>query len=211
MSVSARGKPSRVRVLETVKKLDSPTLSQLSNELKMSKTAILKQVSLLERDGVISRTYVQTGKGRPVCKVNVTNNAYDQLQDIYRSIAEDALSYVEKKFGCSMIKEIMALRNEKLIEEYRMELTGRDWESILKKFEEMRNREGYLAEVTERQDGSIEISEFNCPLIKIAEKYREACSFERDFLSYIFGMEIIQMSNVLENSRSCKFILREKL
>ena len=58
MSVSARGKPSRVRVLETVKKLDSPTLSQLSNELKMSKTAILKQVSLLERDGVISRTYV---------------------------------------------------------------------------------------------------------------------------------------------------------
>ena len=40
------------------------------------------------------------GKGRPVCKVNVTNNAYDQLQDIYRSIAEDALSYVEKKFGC---------------------------------------------------------------------------------------------------------------
>ncbi len=210
MSVSARGKPSRVRVLETVKKLESPTLSQLSTEMKMSKTAILKQVSLLEKDGAISRTYVQTGKGRPVCKINVITDAYEQLQDTYRSIAEDALSYIEKNFGCDMIKEVLATRNEKLLEQYRIELINRDWEGMLGKFEEMRNKEGYLAEVSEREDGTIEISEFNCPLMRIAEKYREACSFEKNFLSEIFGMDVIYMNTVLENSKACKFVLSEK-
>ena len=210
MSELARGKPSKVRLFETVKKMESPTLTQLSNEMGISKTAILKQVNLLEKDGVISRTYVSTGKGRPVCKVNVTNRSYDQLQDTYRSIAEDALSYVEEKFGCTLINEIMATRNIRLVNKYRLELQDTSWELMLKRFEEMRNTEGYLAEISQWDDGTIEIAEFNCPLMRIAEKYHDACEYEKKFFQEIFHMEVIKMTTVLENTRACRFVLKER-
>jgi predicted ArsR family transcriptional regulator len=210
VDVSDRGKSSKLKILETIKRLNSPTLTRLSLEMGISKTAVLKHVEVMERKGILTRTYVSTGRGRPICKLSITEKAYDEMQNIYRNIAEEALSYVENNFGCSLIKEILAIRNGKLVEEYRVNLQNLPWEEMLRRFTELRNMEGYIAEISDSSDGSLRIIEYNCPLMKIAEKYHESCEAEKKFFEELFHMDVTFMNTVLENSRACTFVLKVK-
>jgi predicted ArsR family transcriptional regulator len=201
---------SSLRVIEEIKKMGNPSLSELARELGISKTAVLKHVYSLERQGFVERSYVATGRGRPICRISVTENASGELQNIYQQIAQEALSYIEENFGCSLINRIMEIRNEKLIVRYSEGFSDLEPVEMVKKLENIRNREGYIAESDHISEGVYELKEYNCPLIKIAEKYRTACEFERKFFESLLGMDVTIAKTVFDDARGCTFILKEK-
>jgi predicted ArsR family transcriptional regulator len=207
---SGRTNRSSLKVIEGIKKIGNPSLSELSRELGISKTAVLKHVYSLERQGYVERTYVTTGRGRPICRISITENATGELQNIYQQIAQEALSFIEENFGCSIINRIMELRNEKLTVKYKKIFEQLDYTEMVKKLAEIRDREGYIAESDHISEGLYQLKEYNCPLIKIAEKYRSACEYERKFFEDLLGMDVSIIKTVFDDVHGCTFLIREK-
>ncbi len=210
MVETGRSGRSNFKVLETIKKLGTPSLSDLAKEMKISKTAVLKHIYSLERQGYVERSYVTTGRGRPVCRISLTDNASGEFQNIYQQIAQEALSYIEENFGCALINKVLEARNEKMLKRYEDIFKDMETGKMVSKLEEIRNREGYIAESDHLIEGKYELKEYNCPLIKIAEKYRSACEYERKFFEDLLNMDVSIIKTVFDDSRGCTFILKER-
>ncbi len=198
----------KTKLLLTVKRNGEPSLSELSQILGISKAAVLKHISELEREGMLERTYVPSGKGRPVCKVFITEKGHNVLPKSYSSLALEALEYVEKNLGLEGVSEVLHLRSAKILEEYRKTIEPMDESLLVDNLRTLRNSDGYMAEIKKLSERTFELCEYNCPILQISEKYSEACNSERELFQDLLGAEIESTHRIISGAKTCRFVIK---
>ncbi len=199
---------TKTRLLLLVKKSGGVSLSQLSEALGVSKAAVLKHVCEMEREGLLQRKYVPSGKGRPICKVSITERGHEILPKSYSFIAMEALDYVNEKIGREGVNQILQTRTGKILKQYGaiMENLGHDQRVL--KLRELRDIDGYMAESRKLDDETFELCESNCPIMQISEKFSEACSTERHLFSELLGADVETTHRVVDGAKTCRFLIR---
>lgn len=199
---------TKTRLLLLVKKLGGVSLSQLSEALGISKAAVLKHVCEMEREGLLQRKYVPSGKGRPICKVSITERGHEILPKSYSFIAMEALDYVNEKIGREGVNQILQTRTGKILKQYGaiMENLGHDQRVL--KLRELRDIDGYMAESRKLDDETFELCESNCPIMQISEKFSEACSTETHLFSELLGADVETTHRVVDGAKTCRFLIR---
>ncbi len=200
----------KTKLLLTVKRNGEPSLSELSEILGISKAAIIKHIAELEKEGMLERAYVPSGKGRPVCKVYITEKGHSVLPKSYSSLAIDALDYVEKNMGMQGVTDILHFRSSKILEDYRKSLDGTDEETLVGKLKSLRNSDGYMAEVKKLSENVFELCEYNCPILQVSEKYSEACNTERKLFEDLLGADIESTHRIVSGAKTCRFVINFK-
>src|SRR5207247_11436537 len=87
---------AKKQILLTLKRRGSVSLSDMAEELRISKMAALKHLNVLEAKGLVERSFKAGGRGRPPAFFNLSKNPATGLPDAYTHLTMRPLNFTDE-------------------------------------------------------------------------------------------------------------------
>ncbi|MDH2904797.1 MAG: transcriptional regulator [Methanomassiliicoccales archaeon] len=199
---------TRNAIVALVKQNGETNMKSIATSLGISKMAVSKHLSNLERDRLVQKKVVRSGVGRPEYRYSLTPNAHYLFPTSYPYMALSALSFIEEKVGKIGISEFFERRKGELIERYSSRLTGLSLEDKVAELAKIREEEGFLAESDKLSDGTEVLAEHNCPLMQVATRYNAACTVELELFRALLGEKVERTHWMADGQHMCRYLIR---
>ena len=201
-------------------------LVELANVMKISRMAVHKHLTVLQKRGLVESTETRGHVGRPRMVYQLTSQSKTVFPKSYSAIATHALDFIERNMGKEAIEKVLRERQSELFDQYYKRLKDLDFDKRVKELAKIRDEEGYMAEskkMTSRSSissqgmkkegergGKHVLLEYNCPIIHIAEKHWEACSVETELFEKVLDAKIETTHRAAKGDLICKFLIKER-
>lgn len=202
---------TRNAIVALVKQKGETSMKLIAASLGISKMAVSKHLSNLERDRLVQKRVVRAGVGRPEYRYSLTPNAHYLFPTSYPYIALSALSFIEEKVGKTGISEFFQRRKGELMERYSSRLSGLSPEDKVAELARIREEEGFLAESDRLSDGTEVLAEHNCPLMQVASRYNAACAAELELFRELLGDRVERTHWMVDGQHMCRYLIRPVL
>lgn len=197
-------------VLLLLKRKGEVSLGELATFLHISKMAVLKHVNALEANRLVQRSFRPGGRGRPRVYFRLTQDAAHLFPKAYSQITLAALSFVEQELGRDAVETVLERRSQDVYARHRGKFDGNGLPERVKTLAQIRDEEGYMAELGARRKDSFELLEYNCPIIAVAEEYGEACAVERELFQKLLRANVDVTHRVVAGAPVCRFMIRRR-
>ncbi|MGR5070477.1 MULTISPECIES: helix-turn-helix transcriptional regulator [Vibrio] len=195
------------RILQIVKRDGSVTAKQLSSELEMTTMGARQHLQGLEDDGILSIHDVKVKVGRPTRHWSLTQKGHEQFTDRHGELTIQFIEAVEHTFGKEGLNKVTSEREKLTLQHYQQHLTPCDsLESKLKMLVSLREKEGYMAELEQDEQGFILI-ENHCPICKAATRCPSLCLSELNVFQALLGIEtkVERTEHIISGQRRCVY------
>lgn len=183
------------------------SVDDLSPQLGISPTATRQHLSILERDGLITRTSVKEKVGRPKVFYSLTEKSEKLFPKAYSELVKWVIKDMIERAGPEAVRAMMGRFGTEQASYYkeRVESDG-DVESVV----EILNELGTYAEL-KREDGHLQIREYNCLVYEIAMEFGEiVCEFDRSFIGSLLNTNVELKSCIARGDKCCSFEVEAK-
>ena len=189
--------------------------SNLSVYMGISVQAMRRHLRSLELDGLVASNPISEGPGRPSNLWKLTLEGQNLFNDASGSekFALELLDSIEDTLPNEMISSLLSNQSLQKKELYRRLIGNGKLTVRLEKLVQLRNAEGYMAEIHELKDGSSSwvLNAFHCSIRSIAEKYPIICDQELELIRSIFhDCQVTRVQWRLESGHSCGFQITPK-
>ena len=220
------------KLLYYLKIMQQAGLDELANVMKISRMAVHKHLTLLQKRGLVESIETRGHVGRPRMVYQLTSQSKTVFPKSYSAIATHALDFIERNMGKEAVTKVLRERQSELFDQYYKRLKDLDFDERVKELASIRDEEGYMAEskktskssASRRGDegsggsgegqggggGKHVLLEYNCPIIHIAEKHWEACSTEAELFEKLLGADIETTHRAAKGDLICKFVIKER-
>jgi predicted ArsR family transcriptional regulator len=198
------------QILLILKREGEVDLEGLSQRLSISKMAAYKHVRELEERGLVERFAKRMGVGRPRLGLRLASGASSIFPQAYSDLTCFALQYIEEKLGREGVETALRRRQMQVLSEYEKRVRGKTLEERVRELAELRDSEGYMAEVKVSPGGHYELLEYNCPILAVAERYWEACNVERELFRRVLGADVETTHRVVAGDHVCRFLIKAR-
>ncbi|KIL49512.1 helix-turn-helix transcriptional regulator [Jeotgalibacillus soli] len=203
-------KSTKEKILDLLKKEEHLTVNDLTNRLEITHMAVRKHLIKLEKDGVIATKAIKQPVGRPLQMYMLSKKAQDYFPKNYEGISVDILHDIKEIHGEESVELLFKKREDRLTQEYRGRLDEKT--SPREKLNELaaiQNDKGYMAELTEVDENTFELTEYNCPIFSVAKDFKVACRCETELFKNILGTEQINRTCCqTDGDNYCKFLFK---
>jgi predicted ArsR family transcriptional regulator len=187
---------------------------QLAAALGASRTGVLQQLRALETAGLVERQTVRHGVGRPRHIYDVTPDAQDLFPTNYEGLAASLLVAIGAIGGDTLLEEVFTARRRQLGQRIRRELRERvgPKASLADRVRELaviQDEQGYLCEMSQGPDGTLELRECNCAIFDVARRTDLACQAELDLFRQVLGANVVRRSHIASGDRCCSYAISE--
>jgi predicted ArsR family transcriptional regulator len=191
----------RSNILDVLKRKNS-SVDELSPQLGISPTAIRQHLSILERDGLITRTSVKEKWGRPKVFYSLTEKSEKLFPKAYSEFFKWIIKDIIEREGPEAVRALMGRLGTEQASYYKERVSGDGGvESVV----EILNELGTFAEL-DRADGHMLIKEYNCLVYEIAMEFGEImCEFNRSFISSLLNSSVELKSCIVRGDKCCSF------
>jgi DeoR family transcriptional regulator, suf operon transcriptional repressor len=180
------------------------TARDLVGRLGASLNAIRHHLKELETESLVVRQREQRGIGAPV-HVYVLSAAGENLfPRRYDVLLTETLGRLEGSGGRPAIVEAMEERYRKLSTRLQSELADASGPERLKTVAQFLAAEGYMADWTD-SNGSLSLTEHNCAIRAVAEKFPEICELEERFLRDVLAAGVERRTHILTGCQACEY------
>lgn len=201
---------SRSAALTVLKRTPNASLEEVARGLGISKVAALGHMQRLESDGLVERSYRAGRVGRPRVLFRLTEKGATLFPHAYTEMSICALQFIERRLGRAAVGELLSQRAG--------EVSDRNWARVrsgplparVTELARVRTEGGYMAEVSGRRSGSVELREYNCPILALAREYPEACETERRMFESLLKARVEVSHRVVAGDSLCRFLIRER-
>jgi len=110
---------------------------------------------------------------------------------------------IEKNEGREKVESIFKWRKNRLLKDIKDILS--DKKTFREKvfgFKDFLESNSYFVDLSET-NGHYTLSQFNCPIYRLASEYREACRYELQMYRDIFGKEVNREGCIADGNPSC--------
>jgi predicted ArsR family transcriptional regulator len=199
------------KVLYYLKVMQKARLQELAKSMKISKMAVHKHLTRLQKRGLVESIEIREGVGRPKMQYRLTSKSKTIFPRSYGALAVCALDFIEKNMGKEGVEKVLRERQVELFNKYHERLKNLNFDQKVKELAKIRDEEGYIAESKKnrRQNGHI-LLEYNCPILEIAENHWEACTTETELFEKLLGAKIETTHRAAKGDMVCKFVIKEK-
>ncbi|MEX2081055.1 MAG: transcriptional regulator, partial [Dehalococcoidia bacterium] len=150
------------------------------------------------------------GPGRPKYAFHLTQAGEACFPRMYSDLTNELLEYVESE-DPELVGRIFERRSRRRLEMARERLRGKAFADRLAELTRQLDEDGYLADVQKRPDGSYVITEHNCAVLGVAQRYGHACASEIDFLrAALPDAEIERTSHIVSGAFACTYAIRPR-
>jgi len=199
---------TRNEILQLLRRNGQMTAGELSGELGVGAVGVRQHLATLCEDGLVAAVGVRRGLGRPSHLYALTDKAGQRFPRAYESIALDALGYVAAT-GEAQIELLFEQRARRLAAQYQSCLSGASVEERVALLAGLLNDQGYMCEWERADDGSIMLTEHNCPIDCVARAFPQACECELRLYEELIGAPLAQISTIAGGSARCCYRISE--
>jgi predicted ArsR family transcriptional regulator len=197
------------KILQTIKRQGAVTAKQLSEEFGMTTMGARQHLQSLEDDGIVAFDDVKVKVGRPTRHWSLTQQGHSQFSDQHGDLTIQVIDAIENLFGKEGLAKVAAEREQYTLKHYQTALSGYDnLRSKLEKLTQLREKEGYMAELQDEGDHYILI-ENHCPICKAATHCPSLCQSELNVFKELLKEEchVSRTEHVITGERRCTYIL----
>jgi predicted ArsR family transcriptional regulator len=177
--------------------------------LGASRSGVAQQLRALDTAGLVTRTAVRHGVGRPRHLYDVTPEAQDLFPSNYDGLATGLLAAILEVGGESLVEEVFAARRRQAEARLRAEMeaslpANAPLEDRVRELARLQDELGYLAEA--RLDGAtLTLIEHNCAVLDVAEASPVACRAELELFERVLGTEVRRERHIASGDRCCEY------
>ena len=209
-ATSARTIDSIIRLLKTNGPSDA---SKLASQLQISDAAVRQHLYRLRAQNLACNVEEKRPMGRPAKLWSLTEKAHQRFPDSHAELTCRLLASIEDVHGAEGLKHIVCRCAHDQITQYKSKIRSSDpLKSRLKSLAEIRNQEGYMAEVEESDDGSYVFVENHCPICFVVQTRNEFCDAELDVFKATLGEDALveREEHIFQGDRRCAFRVRQR-
>lgn len=194
-----------INILRTVGPL---TVGELGDRLGITHVAVRRHLTSLERDGLVTSVQERLPMGRPTRVYSLTDAADELFPKKYGSLTLEVLDFMNVA-GEDLVERFFAARGQSMVEKYGPEVTqGKSLEERVSLLTEVQQANGYLAEWSKGEDGSLVLKEFNCPVHQVSRRYQHACHHELEFFKTVLGTDKVErVECIAKGGTSCRYAI----
>jgi predicted ArsR family transcriptional regulator len=131
----------------------------------------------------------------------------------YDTFALDALEDIIDHGGPDAVGAVLARRCDKLVAQYEATLDGCcELEARVAGLTRIRDDAGYIAEYACNGDGELVLTENNCAVHKVAERYPAVCAMELELMRRVMGpdVEVTRVAHTMAGDAVCAYRIRAR-
>ena len=205
---------TRRKVLLLLRKHPGVTVAELSSQLQLTAMGVRRHLDALEAEGLVEPTQcARKGPGRPASGWRLSTTGLELFPRRYDGVALDLLEDLAEHSGPETVDAVFGRRTEKLVESYEAALAGTDGlAERVAGLARIRDDAGYLAEWAEADDGSLLLTENNCAVHRVAERYPVVCAQELALIRRVMGpdVEVTRAAHTMAGDAVCSYCIRPR-
>jgi DeoR family suf operon transcriptional repressor len=199
--------PTRRELLELIKRRGEVDAETLAARLGITLSGTRQHLTALTADGLVTHRRERSGPGRPKHLFALTAAGDALFPRNYVDLANELLAYVEDE-DPAMLERIFDKRAQRRLERARLRAEGLTFPEQVRLVATILDEDGYLADFEERPDGTFVITEHNCAVLAVAQKYRHACSTELAFLQALLpAAQVTRIAHRLNGGHVCAYLV----
>jgi DeoR family suf operon transcriptional repressor len=198
----------RGNILVELKKSQPLTTRQLADKLSCSVNAVRHHLKGLEEQGLVVYQREHRGVGAPTYAYRLTQVGEELFPRQYQATLAGLLDYIEVKDGRAAAVAMLEARYSGLAQRLQSELARATPAQRLEAVAAALSREGFMAESTVSDASSATLTEHNCAILAVAERFPEICDAEARFLETALGGEIRRERHILNGCSACEYRVR---
>lgn len=197
------------RILNTIKRNGAVTAKQLSEEFGITSMGARQHLQGLEDDGLLAFHDVKVKVGRPTRHWSLTQKGHAQFSNRHGELTIQVIDAVESLFGQEGLAKVAAEREAHTLKQYQSALAhSTNLSSKLKTLTQLREDEGYMAELISEKDHFVLI-ENHCPICKAATRCPSLCQSELNVFRELLKDEcsISRSEHIIAGERRCTYTI----
>ena len=206
-SLSPAYKGPRGLILGALKRAGSLTAKELGEQLRLSANAIRHHLKELESEGVIGYRREQRGVGAPTFAWHLSAAGEALFPQRYKELLTEVLERVAEQAGRQAVVSALETRFADLARKLRVELADAAPEKRMEVVMRALVDGGYMAEWHEGASG-LRLTEHNCAIRALAERFPEICAAEERFLEEVLVAAVQRESHMLDGCTVCEYRVR---
>ena len=198
--------PSRRRILDRLKGEGEATASDLAAELELTPSGVRQHLDALREEGLVVPVEPAHGssRGRPRRRWRLSVAADALYPRAYADLTNELLGYVEGS-DPELVDAIFRRRRDRRIENARARLDGLAFDDRVAELARILDEDGYLAD-WKQEDGSFVVTERNCAIVGVAERYGQACGSEMEFIRAVLPEASVErVTHIVSGGLHCTY------
>jgi predicted ArsR family transcriptional regulator len=198
---------TRRSILLAVKRNGAQSAAELSTHLNISIEGIRQHLVSLEKDGFLERSLIRTANpsgGRPTFRYALTLDGEHLFPKHYDQLAIEIIDTVANKLGTETLKSVLTHIVDKNVEKWQPKLEGLSFMEKLEALKGLYREDDPFMEITEDKNG-ITLTEYNCPVLNIAQKHPLICSTTVTTLTRLLGVKVVREDKFQNGDGRCVF------
>jgi predicted ArsR family transcriptional regulator len=199
---------SQDRILFHLKTRGSQTAADVGSRLGITPAGARQHLLKLETAGLVESENQNRGRGRPKKYWRLAQRGHDRFPDRHSDLTVDLLQSMRNVFGERGLEELIKHREHASVVAYR-KLVGKrnSLRQKLTALAKIRNREGYMADVTADTGESFLLAENHCPICAAAAACQGLCRSELAIFRAVLGTDVTveRVDHILAGARRCAY------
>jgi DeoR family transcriptional regulator, suf operon transcriptional repressor len=196
---------TRRKILDHIKRQDSASSEQIAGALGITASATRQHLSALTADGLIQYQIQRSGPGRPTHRYSLTGAGDALFPRNYVDLTNELLSYIEED-DAELLARVFDKRGLARLARAQVRVNGLAFPEKVAMVARILDEDGYLADFTELADGSFRLTEHNCAVLAIAQRYQHACRTEIEFLQALLPeADVVRVAHRLKSGHICSY------
>jgi predicted ArsR family transcriptional regulator len=213
---------------------------KLADAVGISRTAVLQQLHALTAAGLVQRSAVKHGVGRPRHLYELTPDAQAAFPANYRGLAASMVRALDGIGGTDLLDEVFRVRRTQLAHQIQARfaekgLQGAPLEDRARELARFQDEQGYLcdcrreavtapanqaagsngsgesaAPIQVSPDGVIRLRERNCAIYEVATMTPAACRAEVQLFREVLGARVVRETHIASGDRACTYRIEER-
>ncbi|MBH0159564.1 transcriptional regulator [Fictibacillus sp. 26RED30] len=204
---------TRDEIIYLLKRNKRMTVTEMAKSLGITEMAVRRHLNTLERDHVIETTLVRQAMGRPIHFYHLTASGDEQFPRNYSGLTVDFLKDIEEVSGTETIDELFKRRENRLQDRYKDRMnTLTEFEQKVNELANIQNEAGYMVDWERGEDpGTYVLTEYNCPIAKVANEYQQACSCELSLFKRMLKTDAVERKTCMAKGGDyCCYVIKEE-
>lgn len=196
----------RGEILVELKRAQPLTAKDLADKLGVSPNAIRHHLKELEAEALVAYGREQRGLGAPTFAYRLSAQGESLFPKRYEETLTELLQHVSEKQGREAAIGMFVEHYDELTRRLNAQLVGVAPEQRLAAVARVMNDAGYMADWNESA-GTFRLSEHNCAIRAVAERFPEVCAAEEKFLQVVLAATVERRAHIVSGCNACEYAI----
>ncbi|MGR5178075.1 helix-turn-helix transcriptional regulator [Vibrio parahaemolyticus] len=195
------------QIIDIIKREGAVTAKQIAQRLGITTMGARQHLQSLEEEGLLRFEDVKVKVGRPNRHWSLTSKGHARFSDRHSDLTIQFIDAIEQVFGNEGLGKVSKERELNTLTSYRPHFdTLPDLQSKVTKLTELREKDGYMAELI-TAEGGYHLIENHCPICKAASRCEALCQSELNVFQALVGddVEVQRQEHIVKGARRCVY------